>query len=311
MQHILRDMLIWLVAFFGISAAVLCSVRWGLLRIRRQRAERLRLLESRGRETPDGLGLPLIWIASTRSNATSGDRVVATVGWILGFACVAAGAAWTGLGKDGRNGAGLVVGSGIGLSILIVFSTWLYCRRAASMPPQTRRLAEALRWWAIRLAAGVDRRQALEQTARQLQRFDPDMAHCLEAAAVSGPDRDMMQRAFYPCGTGVAERLADILSGKVPDLLTALRGLADQLDAYYQNQLLIRVKLVDGWLKYPIALCLVPAVNLLAFGPAISDLIDNFGIFKTPAAPVVRPAGQPVEQPIGPPAKPQKPIQQP
>jgi hypothetical protein len=296
MQHILQDMLIWLVTFFGISAAVLFIVRWGLLRFRKQRAERLRLLESRCRETPDGLGLPLIWIASTRSQASSGDRWVAAIGWILGLGFLCAGVAWTVLDQGGPKGAGLAVGGGIGAAILIIFSAWLYCRRASSMPAQTRRLAEVLRWWAIRIAAGVERRLALEQAARQLQRFDPDLARTLEAAALSGTERDLIQRAFYPCGTGVSERLADVVVGKVPDVVTALRSLADQLDLYYQNQLLIRVKNVDGWLKYPIVLCLVPALNLLAFGPAVADLIENFGGIKFQVAPEVRRAVPAVEQ---------------
>ncbi|MDB5386924.1 MAG: hypothetical protein JWM11_2570 [Planctomycetaceae bacterium] len=296
MQHILQDMLIWLVSFFGISAAVLCVVRWGMFRLRKQREERLRLLENRCREMPDRLGLPLIWVQSKRSSATSGDRLTSILGWILGLGSLIGGVTWTGLRPDGGLRLGLILGGGIGIAILLAFSLWLYCRRAASMPAQVRRLAAALRCWAIRLGAGVERRLALEQTARQLQRLDPDMARCLEAAAISVPDREAIHRALYPCGAGVSDRLTDILTGKVPDVLTALRSLADQLDEFYQNQLLIRVKRVDGWLKYPIALCLVPALNLMAFGPAISDLIDNVGILDVPVTPAVRPVAPPEER---------------
>jgi len=292
MQQILRDMLIWLVCFFGIASFVLFVVRWALHRARKQRAERLRLLETRFRESPDALGLPLVWMNAPSSAKTGGDQLVSAVRWILALGFLAAGIATSAMAKPGGNWNNAVFGAIIGSVSFLILSLWLYCRRVISMPEKTRRLAAAIRCWTIRLANGVDRRMALEQSARQLQRFDPELARCLEAAAVAAHagGHDLIQRAFYPCGTSVSERLADILSGKVPDSLSALRSLADQLDVYYQNQILIRVKRVDGWLKYPIVLFLLPAVNLLVFGPALADLINNFGILKFPVVPAARPA---------------------
>lgn len=296
MQHILRDMLIWMLTFFGISAAVLFLVRWGVHRFRRRRAERLRLLEVRLRESSDGLGLPISWTVSTRANATPVDRFIGAFGWILALAFASAGMALTVLAGDGKNWTMLAIGGGISFWILVLFSIWLYCRRASSVPAKARHLAEAIRWWAIRIAAGIDRKQALEQSARQLQPFDPEMARCLEMAAVGGNEQHVVQPAFYPFGSGVAERLVDVVSGKVPDVVAALRDLADRIDASYQNQLLIRAKRIEGWLKYPVVLCLVPAINVVAFGPAITDLIHSVGIVKGPAVPAAQPGVQPVKQ---------------
>lgn len=295
MQQILRDMLIWLLCFFGISAALLFLVRWSVQRFRRQRAERLRLLETRFRESSDGLGLPLIWVTASTSSRTTGDAIVSLIRWLLSLGLLAAGIAWSVQAPGGWDWIGVVLGASSASIIFGMLSLWLYCRRVSSMPAKIRHLAAAIRWWTIRLANGMDRRTGLEHSAKQLQRFDPELARCLEIAAVSASssDRDAIQRAFYPCGTGVAERLADILSGKIPDSLTALRTLADQLDRFYQNQLLVRVKSIDGWLKYPIVLCLLPAINLLMFGPAVANLIDNFGVLKIPATPAV--PGQPLE----------------
>lgn len=307
MQHILRDMLIWMLTFFGISATVLFLVRIGVSRFRRRRAERLRLLDVRLREGSDGLGLPVSWSVSTRANATPADRFIGAFGWILALAFASAGMALTVLAGDGKNWTMLAIGGGISFWILVLFSAWLYCRRSAAVPPKSRHLAEALRWWAIRIAAGIELHQALEQSARQLQPFDPELARCLEMASVSGTDQHVVQPAFYPFGSGVAERLVEIVTGKVTDVVAALRNLADRIDASYQDQLLIRAKRIERWLKYPVVLCLVPAINLVAFGPAITDLIRGVGIVKAPAIPAARDGDQPADQTS--PESPEKPIE--
>ena len=151
------------------------------------------------------------------------------------------------------------------------------------MPRQSRQLALALRCWAIRISAGVECRLALEQTAKQLRRLDPEIARHL-AAGAANPDGDLLQRAFHPCGSGVAERLADIVAGRTPGVSQVLLALADQLVGYYLNQVLSRTRYIEGWLKYPLVLCLVPAVNLLLFGPAIANLLEKFGTLRLPGA---------------------------
>lgn len=302
MQQILRDMLIWLITFFGISAAVLFLLRWSMIRVRARRAERLRTLESRLSVSTDGLGLPIVWINSTSYDLTAADRAISALRWLVCLGLLSAGIAWSAQGNAGWNWNGVLAGAATGFVVFVTLSLWLYCRQVTFMPAKSRRLATAIRCWAIRLANGLDNRMALEQSARQLQRFDPELARCLESAAVATlhGDHDMVCRAFYPCGTGVSERMAEILSGKVPDPLPALRALADQLDTFYQNQSLLRVKRVDGWLKYPIILCLLPASNLLIFGPAVANLIDSFGVLKFPprqAAPLANPQENPVAPP--------------
>ena len=162
-----------------------------------------------------------------------------------------------------------------------------------------RRVALALRCWAIRIDAGMECRAALEKTAKQLRRIDSELGRHLEAGTVIELDRDQLKSAFYPCGTGVAERLASITAGTVVDAPAALRELADRLEAYYLNQMVSRTRLIDGWVKFPIGLCLVPAVNLLLFGPAVTDLLEKFGTvrFPVPGPAQVRPIEEPLPNP--------------
>jgi hypothetical protein len=68
-------------------------------------------------------------------------------------------------------------------------------------------------------------------------------------------------------------------------------------------------------MKYPLALCLSPAVNLLLFSPAITDLIEKFGKFRRldnpqvqPLEPIPQPQEEIPRQPIEPDAPAQPPV---
>ncbi len=282
-------MLIWLATFFAVSLALVFAIRLSLSRARKRRAEQLKAIEARCREVPEDLGLPLIWRTSPKIIEAADYQWVQTFQWTLPLGLLAAGVMWSATGQNGWNWNG--VGFGLALAVLsfLAFTVWLGWRRQTTMPGQTRRLALALRCWAIRINAGMESRAALEKTARQLRRLDPELARHLEGGAAARPGGDLLERAFYPCGTGVADRLAEVVGGKVADAPAALRELADRLDGYYLNQLLARTRLIDGWLKYPIGLCLVPAVNLILFGPAITDLLEKFGTVRFPVPRQIQP----------------------
>ena len=289
MRDLLRDMLIWLASFFAVSLALVIAIRWSLSRIRKRRTEQLKAIEARCRETPDDLGLPLIWRTSPKSCDANDYRWLQTLQWTLPLGLLAAGVMWSATGQNGWDWNGAGFGFAAGVVAFLIFTVWISWRCQTTLPPQSRRLALALRCWAIRLSAGIESRAALEKTARQLRHVDPELARHLEAAAAASADGDLLQRAFYPCGTGVAERLADVIAGRVADAPTALRKLADRLDGYFLNQMLARSRLIDGWMKYPIGLCLVPAVNLILFGPAITDLLEKFGTVRFPVPGEVQP----------------------
>ena len=282
MRDLIQDMLIWLATFFTVSLAFVCALRWSLSRMRKRRVEQLKAIEARCRETPEDLGLPLIWRVSAKTCDAADYHWVQTFQWTLPLGLLAAGVMWSATGQNGWNWYGVGYGLGISMLLFLFFTVWMSWRCQTTMPPHTRRLALALRCWAIRMNAGIDCRLALENTAKQLRRLDPELARHLEAGTVARSDGDLLQRAFYPCGTGVADRLAEIVAGKITDAPAALRTLADRLDGYYLNQVVSRTRLIDGWLKYPIGLCLVPAVNLLLFGPAITDLLEKFGTVRFP-----------------------------
>ncbi len=292
-------MLIWLATFSGVSLALMCAVRWGLNRIRKRRIEQLKAIEVRCRQTPEDLGLPLNWRTSPKTCDAVDYQWAQAFQWIIPLGVVAAGAAWSATGQNGWSWTGIVVGLGISLLVFLVMTVWMSWRRQTTIPTQTRRLALALRCWAVRMNAGIECRLALEKTAKQLRRVDPELARHLEAGAAAPAESDLLQRAFYPCGTGVAEQLANLILGKVADVPAELRELADRLEYYYLNQAVSRTRLIDGWLKYPIALCLVPAVNLIAFGPAITNLLEKFGTVRFPAPKPgeVRPIEIPIKKP--------------
>ena len=282
-------MLIWLATFFAVSLALICAARWSLNRLRKHRIEQLKEIEVRCREIPEDLGLPLLWRTSPTACDSRGYRWVQTLQWTLPMGLVAAGIMWSATASAGWDWNGTVFGTLAGLLTFLTLTVWMGWRCQTTMPPQTRRLALALRCWAIRLNAGIECRSALEQAARQLRRCDPGLSRLLEAGASVQDDGDQLQRAFYLCGTGVSSQLAEIVAGKVADPAGALSHLADRLDAYYLNQVLKRTRFIEGWLKYPLALCLVPAVNLLLFGPAIADLLEKFGTVRQPLPVQVRP----------------------
>lgn len=283
MQDLIQDMLVWLATFFGVSLALICAVRWGLKRVRQRRLERLKEIEARCRVVPDELGLPLVWKTSPKSLETFDYRVGRMLQWSLPAGCLAAGAMWSMIGQDGWNWNGGACGVLAAFVSLLVLTVWMNWRRETTMPRQSRQLVLALRCWAIRISAGVECRLALEQTAKQLRRLDPEIARHL-AAGAANPDGDLLQQVFHPCGSGVAERLADIVAGRTSDEPQVLLALADQLEGYYLNQVLSRTRYIEGWLKYPLVLCLVPAVNLLLFGPAIANLLEKFGTLRLPGA---------------------------
>ena len=216
MQDLIQDMLVWLATFFGVSLALICAVRWGLKRVRQRRLERLKEIETRCRVVPDELGLPLFWKTSPKSLETFDYRVGRMLQWSLPAGCLAAGAMWSMIGQDGWNWNGGACGVLAAFVSLLVLTVWMNWRRETTMPRQSRQLALALRCWAIRISAGVECRLALEQTAKQLRRLDPEIARHL-AAGAANPDGDLLQRAFHPCGSGVAERLADIVAGRTSD----------------------------------------------------------------------------------------------
>lgn len=282
-------MLIWLATFFGASLALVLVVRFGLRKVRQRRVDRLKEIESRCRRVPEELGLPLTWRTAPASCDSRGYRRVQALRWIVPLGLAAAGIMWSATGKEGWNSNGVGFGISLGCLIFVSLTVWLNWRRETSMPRQGRQLALALRCWAVRISAGIDRRAALDQSARQLRRIDPEIARHLEVAAAAEDEGDQLKRAFYPCGTGLAERLAHIVAGKVADSPTELRHIANQLDDFYLTQTLARTRLIENWLKYPLALCLVPAVNLLAFSPAITDLIEKFGQFRLPDVQQVQP----------------------
>ena len=282
MRDLLQDMLIWLATFFAVSLALVCVVRWSLNRVRKRRAEQLKAIEARCRETSDDLGLPLIWRTSPNTCAAADYQRIQILQRTLPWGLLAAGVMWSATGQNGWNWNGAGCGLGVSVLLFLILTVWMNWRCQTTMPLQTRRLAQALRCWAIRINAGLECRAALEKTAQQWRRLDPDLARHLEAGAVARPDGDLLQRAFYPCGTGVADRLANVVAGKVTDAPAELRELANRLDGYYLDQVLSRTRLIEGWIKYPIGLCLVPAVNLLLFGPAVTDLLEKFGTVRFP-----------------------------
>lgn len=289
-------MLIWLATFFGVSLLLVLVVRFGLRKVRQRRVDRLKDIESRCRHLPDELGLPLAWRSAPAVCDSAGDRRVQGLRWMLPLAFVAAGIMWSATGKDGWNSNGIGFGISAACLIFVALTVWMNWRRETTVPRQSRQLALALRCWAVRIAAGIDSRAALDQSAKQLRRIDPEIARHLEVAAATIDEGDQLQRAFQPCGTGLAERLAGIIAGKVSDSPTELRHLANQLDSFYLTQALSRTRFIEGWLKYPLALCLVPAVNLIVFSPAITDLIGKFGKFQLPDAQQVQPL-EPIPQP--------------
>ncbi|MDB5336745.1 MAG: hypothetical protein JWN70_2364 [Planctomycetaceae bacterium] len=292
-------MLIWLATFFAVSLVLVFAIRLSLSRVRKRRAEQLKAIETRCREVPEDLGLPLIWRTSPKTSDAADYQWVQTFQWTLPLGLLAAGVMWSATGQNGWNWNGAGFGLAVAVLSFLAFTVWLSWRRQTTIPTQTRRLALALRCWAIRMNAGIECRMALEKTAKQLRRLDPELARHLEAGAAARADGDLLQRAFYPCGTGVADRLADVIAGIVSDAPAALRELADRLDGYYLNQVLARTRLIDGWLKYPIGLCLVPAVNLMLFGPAITDLLEKFGTVRFPVPRQVQPLDElhPVPEP--------------
>ncbi len=283
MRDLLRDMLIWLATFFAVSLALMFALRWSLSRVRKRRAEQLKAIEARCRETPEDLGLPLRWRTSPKICDAADYQWAQTLRWSLPLGILAAGIMWSATSRNGWNWNGALMGLAVSFLSFLTLTVWMHWRCQTIVPPQTRRLALALRCWAIRINSGAECHQALEKTARQLRRIDSELGHYLEAAAATPKDKDALQRAFLPCGTGVAERLAEIITGNAPDAQAALRALADRLDGYYLNQTVARTRMIDGWIKYPIGLCLVPAVNLLLFGPAITDLLEKFGTVRLPA----------------------------
>lgn len=276
-------MLIWLATFFAVSLALICAVRWSLKRLRKRRQEQLKAIEARCGEIPQDLGLPLTWRTSPTTCDASDYRSVQLLQWTLPLGILAAGLMWSATASAGWDWNGAVFGTLAALLTFLTLTVWMSWRCQTTMPLQSRRLALALRCWAIRSNAGVECRTALEQAARQLRRFDPELSRLLEAAAGVQDQGDQLQRAFSLCGTGISAQLAEILAGKIADPCSALSRLADRLDAYYLNQVLKRTRLIESWLKYPLALCLVPAVNLLLFGPAIADLLEKFGTVRPPA----------------------------
>ena len=292
-------MLIWLGTFFAVSLALVCAIRWSLSRVRKQRAEQLKAIEARCRETPEELGLPATWRTSPKTCRTSDFQWAQTFQWSLPLGAMAAGVMWSATGRNGWNWNGVVGGFACALVLFLTTAVWMAWRCQTTMPPQMRRVALALRCWAIRIDAGMECRAALEKTAKQLRRIDSELGRHLEAGTVIELDRDQLKSAFYPCGTGVAERLASITAGTVVDAPAALRELADRLEAYYLNQMVSRTRLIDGWVKFPIGLCLVPAVNLLLFGPAVTDLLEKFGTvrFPVPGPAQVRPIEEPLPNP--------------
>lgn len=295
MQALIHDMLIWLATFFGVSLLLVLAIRFGLRKVRLRRVDRLKDIESRCRLVPEELGLPLTWRSAPAVCDAPGYRRVQTLRWMVPLALIAGGVMWSATGKDGWNWNGLGFAISLGCLVFVGLTVWLNWRRETTMPRHSRQLALALRCWAVRISAGVACREALDQSARQLRRIDPEIARHLELAAVAENEGDQLQRAFYPCGTGLAERLAGVLAGKVSDGPTELRHIAHQLDNFYLTQSLARTRLIENWLKYPLALCLVPALNLIVFSPAITDLIGKFGNFRLPDAQLVQPL-EPIPQ---------------
>lgn len=302
-------MLIWLATFFGASLVLVFAVRWGFKRVRQRRTDRIKEIQVRCRQIPEALALPLGWRVSPATSDAADYRWAQMLLLPLPLGLFAAGLMWTFTGRRPLNWNGFGFGVAASSLTFAVLSAWISWRRETSMPRQARQVALALRCWAIRMDGGMDCRTALDQSAKQLRRIDPEIARVLELAAVSADSEDVLRQILAPCGTGLAERLAAILSGKVSDVSADLRTLANQLDSYYLNQLLSRTRLVESWLKYPLALCLVPALNLILFSPAITNLIEKFGKFRTPEARQAQPAepisAEPVPDPDVPAAKPE------
>lgn len=305
MQTLIRDMLIWLATFFSVSLLLVFAVRWGLSRIRQRRKERLKDIELRCRQAPEELGIPLAWRTSPAVCEGLDFRWGQTLLWPLPLGIAAAGVMWSATGQQPLNWNGAGLGVAAACLLFALLYAWLTGRRETALPRQIRQLALALRCWAIRLEAGIECRQALDQTARQLRRIDPELARTLEAAANEAGDQP--SRAFSYCGTGLGVRLSDILAGKTGTVTNTtnvatgttapleLRSIANQLDGYYLNLLLSRTRLIENWMRYPLALCLVPALNLILFSPAITDLIDKFGKLSVPGAQQVQPL-EPIPQ---------------
>ncbi len=282
-------MLIWLATFFAVSLLLVMAVRWGLRRIRQQRKDRLKEIETRCSQAPDELGLPLAWKISPDTCDAADFRWGQMMLWPLPLGIAAAGVMWSATGQQPLNWTGAGVGVATASLIFVILLAWLIGRRETTLPRSSRQLALALRCWAVRVDAGVDCRQALDQSAKQMRRIDPELARQLEAAAAVSAEGDQLQRTFDPLGTSLAKRLVEIIAGQTDNAPSELRALANKLDGFYLYQLLSRTRMVENWLRYPLALCLVPALNLILFSPAITDLIEKFGKLSQPNAPQVQP----------------------
>ncbi len=282
-------MLIWLATFFTVSLLLVFGVRWGLSRIRQRRKDRLKDIETRCRQAPDELGLPLPWRISPETCDATDFRWGQALLWPLPLGIAAAGVMWSATGQQPLNWNGAGFGIATACLLFAVMLAWLTGRRETTLPRNSRQVALALRCWAIRINAGIDCRQALDQTAKQLRRIDPELARHFEAAATVPAEGNQLQQAFNPLGTGLADRLTEIVEGQAVDASSELRTLANKLDGYYLHQLLSRTRMIENWLRYPLALCLVPALNLILFSPAITDLIEKFGKLSQPNTQQVQP----------------------
>lgn len=278
-KELLQEMLIWWAWFLGGSLLLLVLVRWTLRRFRAQRTERLRQLDLRFREAAGVLDFPPNWLNLQPGERHLGIDRLRRLRMTVPFIILGGGICGEFFERPWGNGLAILL-SGFGaICVIVVISAWIGLLYQTTLPPQIRQLASVVRWWAIRVSAGIAPRRALSLSASQLKTANPEMAEKLrKASEVSS--REELRHVFEFAGDRVAATMSEFLFQTEIDALAAMRSLADQLEQSFQSQLIQRTRLIENALKYPILLCLTLALNLVVFGPIIVQLYETVHRFR-------------------------------
>lgn len=277
MHELFRDMLVWLAGFSLASIALIGGARFALRRVRQKLQEKLKGIEQRYQTGSAALQMPPEWTLQPLRIPAS-LQGVATARTFLCLTILVAGGAWSILSPAGLSPIPLLLSLSVSGLLFWMLGQWLQAEHVTQIPPVCRHLIWILEWGALRVASGTsDMGLALRASARQIPDLSPDFAAWWEECLSVRQDRERLKTVVSRAGPSLAPRLEAVLAGESANAAQALRQLADQIENWYCGEVIQRTRKLDAWVKYPLALCLIPALNLALFGPAITHLFYRVG----------------------------------
>lgn len=288
MQELTRDMLVWLVSFALVSIVVIGGARFALRGLRRRAQLKLQAIEARYHSGSAGLTLPVDWMVDERTLPVQ-FRPLAQLRNFVCLAILVAGGAISLLLPQGFNPLPIVISVLVSAGLFWVIGIWLQTEQTTQVPVAVRHLTWLLEWAAVRCRAGLPLPIALQEAVAQLGQQNPELTgwwkDCIQQISQpTGTDSQRLKQLLERTGPALGARLEQIMTGAVPQPAEALQQLADQLEWWHGGQVIARTRKLESWVKYPIAFCLVPALNLAVFGPAITQMVYRSQRLRVPTS---------------------------